>query len=125
MRCWLCNQTCTRRLSQKSPTYWPAEVGAGRLRRGLQKPDTALVGSRSIRGSLWPRSIIGGEGFRNVPEEGANFSIMDVKLEDVEGPFSLAFTAHLTLSKLIRSNQDAEKPCYLGDRLHLASSIKH
>ena len=29
----------------------------------------------------------GDEGFRNVPEEEANFSNMDVKLEDVERPF--------------------------------------
>ena len=57
-------------------------------------------------------SGFGGEGFRNVPEEEANFSIMDVKLEDVEGPFSLVFTALLTLSRLIRCNQDAEKLGY-------------
>ena len=54
----------------------------------------------------------GDEGVRNVPEEEANFSNMDVKLEDVEGPFSLVFTTLLTLSRLIRSNQDAKKLGY-------------
>ena len=54
----------------------------------------------------------GDEGFRNVPEEEANFSNMDAKLEDVEGPFSLVFTTLLTLSRLIRSNQDAKEPGY-------------
>ena len=49
---------------------------------------------------------------RKYRKEQANFSIMDVKLEDFEGPFSLAFTALLTLSRLIRSYQDAEKPAY-------------
>ena len=53
-----------------------------------------------------------GEGFRNVPEEEeADFSIMDVKLEDVEGFFH-RYLQLLTLSRLIRSNQDAERPGY-------------
>ena len=54
----------------------------------------------------------GDEGCRNVPEEEANFSNMDVKLEDVEGPFSLVFTTLPPLSRLIRSNQDANEPGY-------------
>ena len=49
---------------------------------------------------------------RKYRKEQTNFSIMDAKLEDFEGPFSLAFTAILILSRLIRSNQDAEKPAY-------------
>ena len=46
---------------------------------------------------------------------------MDVELQDVEGPFSLVFTALLTVSRLIRSNQDAEKLGYdnwQGGMLH-------
>ena len=54
----------------------------------------------------------GDEGFRNIAEEEANFSNMDVKLDDVERPFSLVFTTLLTLSRLIQSNQDAKEPRY-------------
>ena len=60
----------------------------------------------------------GDEGFRNVPEEEANFSNMDVKLDDVERPFSLVFTTLLTLSRVIRTQRSLDmttdrEACYI------------